>query len=251
MVPSEVPAPRGRPKRAAASKAEGVISEALSGSVDKPDERRVYETAMVESDKNALSEESAPMGWLQQRPGREAKRIEKGKAKKVPEVGSRQTSCATTAGATDTTVELSCGGRRSKQERPKRGAKRGRERGDRPIKSSRAGPSEQSRVKPKPPQGGSGVFRLLESFAGDASPKFDVPANPTMADAWKVLDIVLADLPSTASLSFDTLIALSGKRRSKRRDSWTRQTTHGSNDGAALGTSSARSVRVVVGLRNQ
>lgn len=210
MVPSGVVAPRCRPKRAAASKAEGVISEALSGSVDKTDERRAQQ-ADAESDKNAPVETSRPVGWLQQRPAHDVKRVNKGKAKKTSKSRSSQMVCTTPLAKVDTKLEFSSysGSRRSHES--KAGTKRGRESADHnPLASSRGRPTDQLRVKPKPPQGVGGVSCLMKSFAAHGGPRFEIPINPTMQDAWKVLDIVLAYLPSTTVLNVDTLLHLAG-----------------------------------------
>lgn len=245
MVPSGAPTPRCRPKRAAASKAEGVISEALSGSVDKTDERKAQLCATTEFVKNAPSEAPPPMGWLQQKMGRSSKRVEKGSAQKVSETPSRQKTCSTTTLKADKFEVPSCGGRR-KYERTKPGTKRGPERGDRPLKSSRVGPTEQPRVKPKPPQGWCGIARLMDRFAGGGSPKFDVPTNPTMGDAWKVLDVVLADLPSTAPLKLDALVDIAGGHSSTENVSDTKRSNQGSGVGGADALSTQQSVSMVI-----
>lgn len=134
-------------------------------------------------------------------------------------------------------------------------AARGKEEtgGDMPLKrgviaSGRA----DNRMKPSTKAaGGAGVARLLERFSAFGT-KVRVPSNATVEDAWKALDVVLANLLRTSCLTVDELVGHARLRRYSNarpeRSECGKRSVGGGGSGSSGSTSSVSGGGVVAAV---
>lgn len=216
--------PAGRTKRAAASKAEGFFRTlASSGATAAPGES-VDDSEWKKSSKGSSSAD-APDCTAGRGTSDSPSSERRGRASSVERSGP--------------SVEGSGGGRQSQQQTKRKsgGAGRGAKEkgkvkttGDRPLKSagrnsgggggssSSGQPRGQPGMKPRAAATSASIARVLGRL-GEWGVKVRTPANPTVDDVWKAVDVVLRNLPDTSGLTVDALVGFARLRRSTRKGS--------------------------------
>lgn len=214
--------PTARTKRAAASKAEGLFRSLVSSGASS-------------SSSLPAAERSDELDWKKSTNDGPDCTAGRGTSDSPPtDRKGRGSSSADGSGAG---VEGGGGGRQGQQQTKRksgggggRGAKvKGKVKttGDTPLKSagrSSSGgggaslPRGQPGMKPRPAATSASVARVLGRL-GEWGVKPRVPANPTVDDVWKAVDVVLRNLPDTSGLTVDALVGFARIRRSTRRGS--------------------------------
>lgn len=229
--------PAGRTKRAAASKAEGFFRAlASSGATAAPDESVVDSSSAAEGRKSSKGVGSSAEN---QSPDCTAGG---GAPCDSPSTSDRR-GMGSSVERSGPSVEGGGGGGRQGQQQTKRKSGGGRganekgkvktTTGDRPLKSagrntgggggggsssSSSLPRGQPGMKPRPTATSDSVARVLGRL-GEWGVKVRVPANPTVDDVWKAVDVVLRNLPDTCGLTVDALVGFARLRRSSRKGS--------------------------------
>lgn len=223
-----------RPKRAAATKAEGVFKQLAStgqtptsiGTSDNTDESPKISKSVLKGLTPAI-EVAAPAPESHLEPQQQQRHTDK-------EVGKLRRGAVEGFGGEEPASESAKG---TRKERAKRGGaeggKEGSNKADGPLKSSRRDSCQpKPRMKPKGVSNGASVSKLMESFSRFGK-KVRVPANATIGDAWNVLDDVLSNLPKTSGLTVDELAGNPKLRRYTRRRRVERERGPGSGDDAS------------------
>lgn len=225
----------GRPKRAAASKAEGFLRNlALAGAVpsgsNEEDTKNSNPTCAGGAAGAADGPDASP-------PSAGAESIDSSTSDaeaKVPSAGgsgggsdAEGSGGGSSAGNTRalTKRKRSNGGsgiaiigaaRDAKKKKAKTTA------GDRPRKSSGRGGGRggghgrgQPSMKPRPAATSASIAKVLDRLNGWGV-KVRAPAHPSMDDLWKGVDVVLRNLPETSGLTVEALVGYARSRRNSR-----------------------------------
>lgn len=205
-----------RPKRAAATKAEGVFKQLASagqapsstGVSDNPDASPKVSKSVLRGQTPALAV-AAPVPESHLEPQQQQRLFDK-------ESGKLRRGAVEGLGGEEPASESAKG---TRKERAKRGGAEGSNKADGPLKSSRRDSSScqpKPRMKPKGVSNGASVIKLVDNFSSFGK-KVRVPANATIDDAWNVLDDVLSSFPKTSGLTADELAGHAKLQRYTRR----------------------------------
>eukprot|EP00752_Nemacystus_decipiens_P008457 g7559.t1 len=235
----------GRTKRAAASKAEGFFRAlAFSGASAAPGES-VDDSEWKKSSKGSSADAPSPPppSPPPPPPPPDCTAGSRGTSDSPP---SDRKGTGSSVERSGPSTEANGGGRQGQQQtKRKSGGGRGanekgkvKTTGDRPLKSagrnsgggggsssssgsSSSGsshPRGQPGMKPRPTATSASVVRVLGRL-GEWGVKVPKPANPTVGDVWKAVDVVLRNLPDTSGLTVDALVGFARLRRSTRKGS--------------------------------
>ncbi|CAM9845407.1 unnamed protein product, partial [Ectocarpus fasciculatus] len=237
-------APSGRPKRAAASKAEHVFRTlALADAVQSNGQQQQEQQQQEQQQQQPSKSNKAPAG-------EEVSAPQQGEGGEGTELESVIVGTATTGAGVTPDYEAAGGGsdsaaagggeghsggggashrpQQTKRRNPSsRGAKkRGKLKQEtasvRPLKSEQTarsgsgsgigGRGQQPSMKPRPVATEASIAKVLDRLAGWGV-KVRVPAHPTLDDVWRGTDTVLRNLPDTSVLTLDALVGHSRLRR--------------------------------------
>eukprot|EP00903_Cladosiphon_okamuranus_P016039 g14809.t1 len=222
--------PAGRTKRAAASKAEGFFRVlASSGSTAAPGEGLVDPSSSSSSSVAEGSRKSSKGVGSSSENQSPTDCAAGGGTSDSPASTSDRRGTGSPAERSGQSAEGGGGGggrQAQQQTKRKSGSGRGAEEkkgkvktttGDRPLKSAGRGgggggggssssglPRGQPGMKPRSTATSASVARVLGRL-GEWGVKVRVPANPTVDDVWKAVDVVLRNLPDTSGLTVDSL----------------------------------------------
>lgn len=222
--------PAGRTKRAAASKAEGIFRRLSSSGAAAPSEsgqdsdRKKSSKGGSSADADCTAGRGTSDSPSSDRRGRGSSSVE-GSGSSVEGSGKQQT-------------------------KRKRGAKEKKGKvkttGDRPLKSagrkSGGGGSSsgsgrgQPGTKPIPAATSASLARVLGRLS-EWGVKVRQPANPTVDDVWKAVDVVLRNLPDTSGLTVDALVGFARLQRSTKKVSTPPARDGGSGRASGVGGS--------------
>lgn len=220
-----------RPKRAAATKAEGVFKQ-LASAGQTPSSIAASDNESPKISKSVLKGQTPALELAA--PAPESLEPEQQQRHTDKEVGKIRRGAVEGSGGEEPASESAKG---TRKERAKRGGaeggKEGSNKADGPLKSSRRDSCQpKPRMKPKGVSNGASVSKLVESFSRFGK-KVRVPANATIGDAWNVLDDVLSNLPKTSGLTVDELAGHPKLRRYTRRQRVEGEHGSGSGDDAS------------------